>query len=193
MPMSPLPTAERLVAAQRALLETSHRLGLAALDGSARLYRLQFQATQHLIAGGRPGLFPAGDVAGSGAPTTSTWPGDAPTATDGTTAKQAAAGAVGALLLKEMAEIVTTTGAEVARIMAEHGTALRSTLIPAAGQAAAAESGTVHTDMAASEQAVASKIASTGAAMPVAPLPTSGTASAVAGAFGAPTSDAGQH
>ena len=213
MLMSFSPAAARMVAAQRAFLETSHRLGLAALDGTAKLYRLQFQAAQQLIVAGKQGITAAGAETGSVEPSASAQTGAAQGTAPVAMANRAAS-APGASLLKDMLEIVTATGGEVARIMAEQGSALRSTLVPAAAEAAtatapsnrtdaapmsqalsrvvtdAAGSAALPPDGATSEQAVASTIAPTGATMPVAPLPASGTASAVAGAFGAAAPDA---
>lgn len=194
MPMFLSPAAERVVAAQRAVLETSHRLGLAALDGTAKLYRLQFQATQNWMAAGKQGAGATGVGTESGdAPAASAPASAMHTAADGVAAMPALVGPAVPLLLKEMMEIVAATGGEVARIMAEQGTALRSTLTQTAGDPATGVAQPLASGQIASEQATASTLAPAGANMPVAPLPPSATASAVASAFAAPTPEAGQH
>ena len=106
-------TSDRILGAQRALLQTSQDVGLRTLDGVARLFEINVQATRTLLAAGadRLGSTAQPDAAGAAAA--------------GLLFTQSGPNAA-ASYLRQVTDLASSTGMELAHLLQEQAIALQS-------------------------------------------------------------------
>ena len=107
-------TSERILGAQRALLQTSQDIGLKTLDGVARLVELNMQAMRTVLAAG-------GDRMGSLGR-----PGAAAAAATASFASMQSESAASASYLRQISELAASTGSELVTLMQRQAIAWQS-------------------------------------------------------------------
>lgn len=106
-------TSERVLAAHRSLLQTSQDIGLRALDGVARLFEIQMQAARTVLTTGTERIASMAQ------------PGARTTAAAGLASMQPDPVDLSSYL-RQVAEVASTTGTELAQLSQQQAVALQS-------------------------------------------------------------------